>query len=100
MFKTELDRFKTVALFEGISFITLLFIAMPLKYIWLMPIFVKIVGMIHGGLFLLYLYTQFQASKKHSWDLKDNFLYLLASVVPFGTFVSDKKLARIKAENN
>lgn len=100
MFKTELDRFKTVAFLEGVSFITLLFIAMPLKYIWLMPIFVKVVGMIHGGLFLLYLYTQFQASQKYNWGLKDNFLYLLASVVPFGTFVSDRKLAKVKAEIN
>ena len=98
MFKTEIDRFKTVAMLEGISFVMLLFIAMPLKYIWLMPIFVKIVGMIHGGLFLLYLYTQFEASRKHSWGLKDNFIYLLASVVPFGTFFSDRKLAKIKAE--
>lgn len=98
MFKTELDRFKTVALFEGISFIALLFIAMPLKYIWLMPIATKVVGMIHGGLFLLYLYTQYQASKKYGWSLKDNFLFFLASIIPFGTFVSDKKLSRIKAE--
>lgn len=98
MFKTELDRFKTVALFEGISFIILLFIAMPLKYIWLMPVFVKVVGMIHGGLFLLYLYTQFEASRKYGWGLKDNAIYLLASVIPFGTFFSDKKLAKIKAE--
>ena len=56
MLKTELDRFKLVAMFEGISFIILLFIAMPLKYIWLIPMATKIVGMIHGGLFLLYLY--------------------------------------------
>lgn len=98
MFKTELDRFKTVAIMEGISFILLLFIAMPLKYIWLMPIFVKVVGMIHGGLFILYLVTQFQASQKYSWGFKDNLLYLLASLVPFGTFVSDRKLKRIKAK--
>lgn len=98
MFKTELDRFKTIALLEGISFVLLLFVAMPLKYIWLMPIFVKVVGMIHGGLFLLYLFTQFQASMKYKWGLKDNFLYLLASVIPFGTFVSDRKLSKLKAE--
>jgi integral membrane protein len=98
VFKTEIDRFKTVAMLEGISFIVLLFIAMPLKYIWLIPMATKIVGMIHGGLFLLYLYMQYEASKKYAWGLKDNFIYLLASVVPFGTFFSDRKLARIKAE--
>ncbi len=98
MLKTELDRFKLVAMFEGISFIVLLFIAMPLKYIWLMPMATKIVGMIHGGLFLLYLYAQYEASKKYGWGLKDNAIYLLASVIPFGTFFSDRRLAKIKAD--
>jgi integral membrane protein len=98
MFKTKLDRFKTIGLLEGTSFIILLFIAMPLKYIWDMPEFVKVVGMTHGCLFLLYLFTQFEASKKYNWNLKDNILYLVASLVPFGTFISDRKLTRIKAE--
>lgn len=98
MFRTEIDRFKIIGLMEGISYILLLFIAMPLKYIWLMPIFVKVVGMIHGILFILYLYAQFEASKKHNWGLRDNFIYFMASLLPFGTFFSDRKLTKIKAE--
>ncbi len=97
MFKTELDRFKTIGLIEGVSFLILLFIAMPLKYIWLIPVATKVVGMIHGGLFMLYLYLQFQASRKYSWGVKENLFYFVASLIPFGTFWSDRKLAKVKA---
>ena len=96
MFDTELDRFKTIGLIEGVSFLTLLFIAMPLKYIWMLPIATKIVGIMHGALFTLYLYMQFQASRKLNWRVKENLFYFIASLIPFGTFWSDRKLARIK----
>src|SRR5690349_20635048 len=52
---TSLGRFRAIALLEGLSFVLLLFIAMPLKYLAGMPLGVKMVGWAHGMLFVLYL---------------------------------------------
>ena len=58
MLETNLKKFRLIAFMEGISFLVLLFIAMPIKYILGEPIVVKFVGMAYGGLFLLFLYKK------------------------------------------
>jgi len=90
--RTPIGRLRTVAFLEGLSFIVLLCIAMPLKYIMNMPEAVKIVGMLHGWLFILYIYFVFRLKFQQNWDWKTTGQSLLASVVPLGTFYVDAKI--------
>ena len=92
MLETNLKKFRLVALLEGISFITLLFIAMPIKYVLGEPIVVKFVGMAHGGLFLLFLYLLFVTAKEFKWSFGFISLSFICSLLPFGTFYLEKKL--------
>ena len=63
----ELSWFRKVSFAEGWSFILLLGVAMPLKYIWGQPMAVSIVGAIHGGLFLLYGVLAIIVAQKEGW---------------------------------
>lgn len=84
--------FRLISFLEGLSFILLLFFAMPMKYMAGNPSFVKLLGMPHGVLFLLYIMLAISLSIEKEWGVKISLLVLLASVVPFGTFYMDKKL--------
>lgn len=84
-------QFKVIAFLEGISLILLLFIAIPLKYIWDIPEAVTAVGMAHGILFLVYVAFAFLIYNEMRWKLKDLSIVLLASLIPFGTFYMEKK---------
>ena len=95
MLDTNLKKFRLIALLEGISFIVLLFIAMPIKYMLGEPLVVKFVGMAHGGLFLLFLYFLFVTAKEYKWKLSFISMAFIASLLPFGTFYLDKKLKLI-----
>jgi integral membrane protein len=92
--KNILNRFRMVALAEGVSFLILLGIAMPLKYIFHYPQAVKIFGWAHGALFVAFIYSALEVfgsfKKPFSWLAKA----MLASVLPFGTFVLDKELKK------
>ncbi|MFN8360028.1 MAG: DUF3817 domain-containing protein [Candidatus Kapaibacterium sp.] len=92
LLKTQIGRLRVLAFVEGVSFLVLLFVTMPLKYAFEMPLPNKIFGLIHGLLFVLYVYTVFQITFEQKWKFKQIFLALLASIVPFGTFWADKKL--------
>jgi len=87
-----LHRFRMVAIAEGISFLILLLIAMPLKYVFDMPQAVKFFGWVHGALFVTFIYCAFAVftafKKDFSWLGKA----FLASIIPFGTFILDKEL--------
>ncbi|NHM06879.1 DUF3817 domain-containing protein [Flavobacterium sp. CYK-4] len=86
--------FKTVALLEGISLLLLLFFAMPMKYIFELPIYVKVIGMAHGLLFIAYIALAIMNKIEEKWE-NTKFLFIcLASVVPFGTFYIEKKYFR------
>lgn len=89
---TDLGRFRTVAIFEGISFLVLLFIAMPLKYLADKPQAVNIVGWIHGFLFVLYMITGLMVMISLKWSLKKTATAVFASIIPFGPFILDKKI--------
>ena len=67
--KSILSIFRFTALLEGISFIVLLGIAMPLKYYYDQPEAVKIVGMAHGVLFVLYVIFLLMVHLKHQWKI-------------------------------
>jgi integral membrane protein len=89
--------FRFVAFLEGLSYILLLFIATPIKYLADDPQYVKLLGMPHGLLFILYIILAFMLKRENTW-FKDNFkMVLLASIIPFGTFYLDHKhLRKIK----
>jgi len=89
---TNLKKFRLIALLEGLSFIILLFIAMPIKYMLGEPMAVKIVGMAHGGLFLLFIYLLFASAKEYKWKFSFISMAFIASLLPFGTFYLEKKL--------
>ena len=90
-----IKQFRLIGTIEGISYLTLLFIAMPIKYMMGNPIYVKFVGMAHGILFILFIIAQTKASVKHKFTLKDNAIYFIASLIPFGTFFSDSRLKKV-----
>jgi integral membrane protein len=86
-----IKSFKTIALLEGISLLALLFFAMPMKYIFGNPIFVKNIGMAHGVLFLLYIVFAVVLKIEQKWEMKKFGIICLASIIPFGTFYIEKK---------
>lgn len=83
--------FKTIALLEGVSLLALLFFAMPMKYIFNNPVFVKHVGMAHGILFLLYIALAVVLKIEQKWEMKKFLTICVASIIPFGTFYVEKK---------
>lgn len=97
MLGNPIGRLRLIGLIEGISFLVLLLVAMPLKYAAGLPLAVKYVGWAHGGLFLLFLLALGQASSETEWPLKKIAGAFVAAVVPFGTFVLDRSLKRDEA---
>ena len=83
--------FRIVAFLEGVSYILLLFIAVPLKYWRGDEQYVKLLGMPHGLLFISYLILAFLIKDGEQWENKDFGIILLASILPFGTFYIDRK---------
>lgn len=83
--------FKIIATLEGISLLLLLCFAMPMKYIYDQPIFVKNIGMAHGLLFIAYIFLAIMIKTEKDWSWKTFAIVCIASVVPFGTFYVEKK---------
>ncbi len=90
---SELLKFKWINKIEGISYIILLFIAMPLKYHFGYPVATKIAGMAHGLLVFAFIYQIIEAKKEAGFTLQETALYSMLSLVPFGSFYTDKLLA-------
>ncbi|MEK7433521.1 MAG: DUF3817 domain-containing protein [Cyanobacteriota bacterium] len=89
---SELGRLRTIALCEGVSYMLLLFIAMPMKYILGLAIAVKIVGMLHGILFVLMIFSIAEVKGKNLLPFDMLIKVFIASLIPFGTFIIDKQL--------
>jgi integral membrane protein len=89
---SSVGRLRIVGIVEGTSFLLLLFIAMPMKYAMDEPAGVYWLGRAHGGLWMLYLLALADAWIDRSWGLGKVFLLFLASCLPFGPFVADRKL--------
>jgi integral membrane protein len=87
-----LGRVRIVGFIEGTSFLLLLFIAMPMKYLAGEPMLVQMVGMAHGVLWIAYLAVLLHAFLACQWPFRTLLLGGLASVLPFGPFVFDAKL--------
>jgi integral membrane protein len=94
LLKTPLGRLRIIAFAEGLSFLILLFIAMPLKYIWQLPQAVRQFGSLHGLLFVLYILLVVLCSIEYRWKFWKIGLLLLISVIPFGMIYADKRYLR------
>ena len=89
-----LNIFRTVALLEGVSFLLLLFIAVPVKYSTGNEAWVKALGMPHGVLFLAYLVLLFVFGSENKFRIKEYIICFLGSILPFGTFYVDYKILK------
>jgi integral membrane protein len=86
----SVKTFKIISTLEAISFLLLLGIAMPLKYIWDLPQMVQTVGMAHGVLFLLYIAGAVYISQKLNWTIKQLAVAVFCSILPFGPFYIER----------
>lgn len=87
-----LKIFRIIAFLEGLSYVLLLFFAVPIKYLNNDPSYVKMLGMPHGLLFMGYIALAIVLRTDNQWIKNNFFMVLMASVIPFGTFVVEKKL--------
>ncbi len=92
--KTSIGRLRVIGFWEGVSFLVLLGIAMPLKYLADRPEAVRIVGMAHGVLFILYVWAAVQATLEHNWSWRRLVVLVIAACLPAGPFVVDAKILR------
>lgn len=93
LLKTGIGRLRIIAILEGISLLTLVFIAVPIKHMMDNPAFVKIMGPVHGALFLLFLFNTLSVGVEQNWKFKETtWKVLLACMIPFGTFYIDWKI--------
>lgn len=83
--------FRIVGFLEGISYLLLMTLGLYYKYALNDPSFVKLFGMPHGLLFMLYFILAYLIKNEMQWEFKDLVIVFLGSVIPFGTFYVDKK---------
>ena len=86
--------FHWAGIAEGSSFLLLLGIAMPLKYLAGDPRAVRWVGSAHGLLFVVYVLLALIAARNHRWPAREIGLAILAAVLPFGPFWFDARLRK------
>jgi integral membrane protein len=91
-YTSAIGRFRVIAICEGISFLILLLIAMPLKYFAGYPQAVLIVGWIHGFLFIIYMISGYNLKITNNWSLQKTLLAFVASLIPLGPFILDRKI--------
>jgi integral membrane protein len=96
--KNPIAFLRNIALIEGISYLILLFVAMPLKYIWAQPQMVKIVGMAHGVLFVIFCASLLHTTLAARWPLGRSALIFLASIVPFGPWIIDRRMKNYESD--
>ena len=85
-------KFSLINTLEGYSYLILLFIAMPLKYMLGFAIAVKIAGMLHGVLFIAFVALLYLSWKEVKWEFQENIVFFVASLIPFGTFFTKKRI--------
>ena len=91
---SELKKFRLINKIEGLSYLFLLFVAMPLKYMAGFPIATKIAGMIHGVLFIGFVYQLIIATEEVPFSKKEAFIFFVASLIPFGSFYMEAQFKK------
>jgi|TARA_B100001094_G_C17888942_1_gene650650 integral membrane protein len=87
----SIQTFRVISLLEALSFIVLLLIAMPVKYLLGNPELVRVVGMAHGILFVLYILGAFVFKNTLNWSNQVLGVVILCSIIPLGPFYVDRK---------
>ena len=90
----QLNTFRKISIAEGISYLLLIFIAMPFKYLLDIPELVKYVGWLHGLLFILYGIYLLIVTIRYKWTLERFILGFFASLLPFGPFLFERTLKK------
>jgi integral membrane protein len=98
MLKDSFSTFRAISFIEGISYLILLFIAMPLKYFVGIPLAVKIVGMAHGVLFILFIVALYKSAKENNWENKTTIQLFIYSLIPFGFIPIEKIIMKANIE--
>lgn len=98
LLKTKIGRLRIIAFLEGLSLLILIFIAVPLKYFYDTPSLTKMMGPLHGVLFILFTINCLSVGIEQNWRFKQTtWKVLIACFIPFGTFYIDKTiLSKIK----
>ena len=91
------SRFRIISIIEGLSYLLLVFIAVPLKYMFDYPLAVKIVGMSHGVLFILFFVALVMAMNKYKWKFL-GFQLFVYSLIPFGFILIERIIMKSPAK--
>jgi integral membrane protein len=89
---TLIRHFRLTALAEALSYLLLIFIAMPLKYVWQIPMPVRITGSLHGFLFVVFCFTLYRAWQAAKWPMERVVMLFIASLIPFVPFWLDQRV--------
>ncbi|MCD8478608.1 MAG: DUF3817 domain-containing protein [Sulfurospirillum sp.] len=92
MVSTPIGRLRMISIIEGLSFLGLLGIAMPMKYLMGDPTLVRYFGMAHGLLFIFFIASLFESSQRYTWSMKFSLFCFACSLVPFAPFWLELKL--------
>lgn len=98
IFSTSIGRFRIISFAEGISYLLLLGIAVPIKYACNMPDAVQVPGMLHGVLFVTYIALLIIATLSNKWSFKNAILLFIASIFPFGFLLAEKMFLKKQAK--
>jgi len=93
----NISLLRATAWLEALSFLVLLGGAMPLKYLAGRPQAVRIVGWIHGALFVIFCLAPVRAAIRHKWPLRRAAFIFVAGLIPFGPFLFDRRIARYES---
>lgn len=96
---TSLGRLRLVGIVEGISYVGLL-ICSVIKRVFAMPEIIKVPGMIHGALTVIFILALIDAHIAYKWNWKRSLFLLVASLLPFGSFWADHKILKPLAEKS
>lgn len=98
MLRTKFSQFRTISIIEGLSYLILVFFAMPLKYFFAEPQAVKIFGMMHGIFFILFCIALYGAMKRYKWGFSFSLKLFIYSLIPFLFILIEKNIMK-KREN-
>jgi integral membrane protein len=94
LLKSGIGRLRIIAFLEGCSLLLLVFIAMPVKYLFKIPEATQAIGMIHGILFVMFVAATLVIAVLHKWNFGRLCMVMASSIFPFGTFYIDRKILR------
>lgn len=95
LFQTKVGRLRLIAFLEGFSLLVLVLVAVPMKYIYANPSLARLLGPVHGAIFLLFLFITLSVGVEQNWKFRTTtWKVLVACLIPFGTFYVDAKILR------